>query len=369
MTYADAAATPNPPLRAGGASLDVLRFLAAGFILLFHYGVNAPTPLAELFPVFAQGWLATDFFLLLSGFILSRAYGQRLTEGRMSAPQFVIRRIARFWPSHVIMLLAMLALVLVAMAAGQLPPDEDKRSAGLFLSQLFLVHAWGVTDVAGWNVPTWTLSALVVCYALFSLYVRYVYNRPQWQLAILLIAVLLIGNGLAAVLTQRPLVDLPFEWGLLRAIPLFVIGSLLDRLSVNLRISKTVFWVGVAACLIVIVVLSGQPRQVILDNLILGLLCLFIVLSAGVIFKENAVTRRMGRASLALFLTHSFTATLMFSVGKILISKLDLSLGLQWVWWFGAVVAAVIGAFLFDALIDKPLSEKVAKLPFVSGKS
>ena len=64
---------PDVQPRGGGASLDVLRFLAASFILLFHYGSTAPVDLASLFPIFKQGWLATDFFLFLSGYILSRA--------------------------------------------------------------------------------------------------------------------------------------------------------------------------------------------------------------------------------------------------------------------------------------------------------
>ena len=63
--------------RMGGASLDVLRFLAALFILLFHYGSNAPRDLETIVPVFRQGWLATDFFLMLSGYVLSRAYGRQ----------------------------------------------------------------------------------------------------------------------------------------------------------------------------------------------------------------------------------------------------------------------------------------------------
>ena len=35
--------------------------------------------------------------------------------------------------------------------------------------------------------------------------------------------------------------------------------------------------------------------------------------------------------------------------------------------WALGVAAAIITAFLFDALIDKPLSERVSKLPFVKG--
>jgi peptidoglycan/LPS O-acetylase OafA/YrhL len=35
------------------------------------------------------------------------------------------------------------------------------------LPQVFLMQAWFVPGPSGWNMPTWTLSALIVCYAGF----------------------------------------------------------------------------------------------------------------------------------------------------------------------------------------------------------
>ena len=67
-----------------GGPLEALRFLAAAFIVLYHIGPEAPVHLADVSPIFARGWLATDFFLMLSGFILGRAYGRSLDEGRVS---------------------------------------------------------------------------------------------------------------------------------------------------------------------------------------------------------------------------------------------------------------------------------------------
>ncbi|MFT4089894.1 MAG: acyltransferase [Asticcacaulis sp.] len=352
--------------RAGGASLDVLRFLAAAFILLFHFGVRAPTPLADMYPVFSQGWLATDFFLLLSGFILSRAYGKRLFDGRISRVNFVIKRVARFWPSHAIMLFAMLGLVVAATAIG-IPPDHSE--ADLFIYQLFLVYAWGVTSTEAWNVPTWTLSVLVVCYALFSLYAAKVYKCRWWQWALMLIAVLVVGNTLALMWAGSSLVDLSFRWGLLRGIPIFIIGSLLERLSAGFTINRRSYAGLIMVIIALVVILSGYPREIWLDNVILGLLGISIVLSAGVTFHENALTRRMGRMSLSLFLTHSFVGMAGFGVAEVISGRFSLSEPMQWLLWWGVFVGAIIFAALFDALIDKPLSERIARLPFVAGKN
>ena len=48
-----------------GGLLDALRFLAAGFVMLYHFADDAPTPLGRLSPLFDDAWIATDFFLLL----------------------------------------------------------------------------------------------------------------------------------------------------------------------------------------------------------------------------------------------------------------------------------------------------------------
>jgi len=349
--------TGNSP-RPGGASLDVLRFLAAGFILLFHFGVRAPTPLGEMWPVFRQGWLATDFFLLLSGFILSRAYGKRLFDGRISRVNFVLKRILRFWPSHVLMLLAMLALVVTASALG-LPPDH--READLFLYQLFLLYGWGFTSTEAWNVPTWTLSVLVVCYALFSFYAAKVYARKRWQWLLMLLIVWGAGIGLAHLWAGGSLVDLSFRWGLLRGIPIFILGSLLERLSAGLHIRRSRYIALMILVLGAIVWLADWPRQIWLDNLILGLLGLGIVLSAAVTFHENGLTRRMGRMSLSLFLTHSFAGMAGFGVAELITTRLGLGTLIQWLLWAGVLFGALLLAFWFDALIDKPLSERLSR--------
>ena len=91
----------NTRLTRGGA-LDALRFLAAGFIVVFHAGFEAPTPLRILHGFFDRGYLATDFFLMLSGFVLASAYGPMILAGRLSLGQFLVRRLTRLYPAHLI---------------------------------------------------------------------------------------------------------------------------------------------------------------------------------------------------------------------------------------------------------------------------
>ena len=367
FTFGSTHHAPTAQPRAGGASLDVLRFMAASFILLFHYGSTAPIALSTLFPVFNQGWLATDFFLLLSGYILSRAYGSRLVTSHMRRSHFLLRRFARLWPSHILVLLTFGAFVLASTAAGFAPNHSDKYGLVDFIAQAFMVHGWGMMHAEAWNTPTWTLSALLVCYALFSFYVPLVYKRSLPVMLAMSVGVLLISHLLALTLAHHPLVDLPFAWGLLRAIPLFMLGNLIERMTADLRLSRTAFWLSLAGAFIGIILLCLLPRNPYSDTAILLLLGTVLAVSGGVTFHENIVTHRMGRASFALFLTHSLVGAIWFGLSPKLIEHFALDTPAQWLLWCGGVVAAIVTAFLFDALVDKPLSQWVSKRPFIKG--
>lgn len=369
LTFSIAGAT-GAPIRArpGGASLDVLRFFAALFILLFHYGSEAPRDLETLVPVFQQGWLATDFFLMLSGYVLSRAYGARLVGSQMRRTHFFLRRFARLWPSHIIVLLTFGLFVLASGAVGLMPKHPDKYGAIAFLTQAFMVHGWGMFSEPSWNVPTWTISALLICYGLFSLYAGWIWHLRRWHLALLALGVLVLAHLFALSIVRHPFVDLPFAWGVARAIPLFVIGSLIERATSGLVAPKPVFWLGSVGVLLALPFLCLLQRSLMLDTVILVLLASVLAVSGGVTFPETWLTQRMGRASFALFLVHSLVGAIWFGVTAKLIERLSLGVVAQWGLWSLGVALAIAAAFVFDALVDKPLSARVSQLSFVRGE-
>jgi peptidoglycan/LPS O-acetylase OafA/YrhL len=73
------------------ASLDALRGVAALAVVLFH--VCIPLGLIAA----PNGYLAVDFFFLLSGYVLAHAYGDRLRRGRAAA-WFIRLRLERLYP-------------------------------------------------------------------------------------------------------------------------------------------------------------------------------------------------------------------------------------------------------------------------------
>lgn len=76
-------------------SLEGVRGAAALLVVLFHMHFS----LHELAAT-RNGYLCVDLFFVLSGFVIARAYSQRLTNAR-DARTFIVRRLGRLWPTHI----------------------------------------------------------------------------------------------------------------------------------------------------------------------------------------------------------------------------------------------------------------------------
>ena len=73
-------------------ALDGLRGLAAVIVVLFHKLAWVGTG------HFYYGYLAVDFFFMLSGFVIGHAYGERLAARRIGLSRFVLLRAERLGP-------------------------------------------------------------------------------------------------------------------------------------------------------------------------------------------------------------------------------------------------------------------------------
>lgn len=362
--------TRNPALNdtarpAGAASrsvvLDVLRFLAAGLIVLYHYQSEGPWPLDRLSPIFLRGYLATDFFLILSGYVLGRAYGPKVANGAISDEQFLLRRVLRVWPAHLVMLAAFAGVIALGAWLGAPPTHPDQYQWRDLPGQALLIHAWGLNTGQGWNLPTWSLSALVVCYAAFPTIWR--------KLRRVGMSLLLFAGGLAAVwgadlisqgLYHHALFDLPFNLGVLRALPLFVFGVCIARAGeLDWPPSRFAVWLAVGAGLLV-TVLQGFGRFDLMSVALLGLL----VGAGGAVRSARGAkaAAKAGQISFALYITHIFVAMLWFHATRMVVARFQPPEWAQWGLWALALPAAVATAIAFERLVDQPLQAVVGRL-------
>ena len=126
--------------------MTALRFVAAAMIVVHHAG---PGLHHNLLP-----WdNAVSFFFVLSGFILAHNYPR--LDTRREVMHFLVRRIARLWPAHAVVTVAV--AIALAMANVKL------------IANLALVHAW--VPVGTWffsyNSPSWTISTEFFFYLAF----------------------------------------------------------------------------------------------------------------------------------------------------------------------------------------------------------
>ncbi len=337
-----------------------MRFAAALLIVLYHYGAEAPTPLESLSELFARGFLATNFFLMLSGFVLGRAYGHQVLGGKISVPAFFRKRVERVWPGQLVVLLGLVAMYLAATAAGATPRHPENYSAQSLVMQALLVQGWGVPGGEGWNEPSWSLSALVVCYAAFPFIWRTV-SRMTSSLNLLVLGVnaVVAADVVCMLALKHRLYDLPLTFGVVRALPLFFLGACLARI---VELEQPSVASAKALAVASIVLLVGQQLLGRWD--LASMICIAaMVLALGrlPVVHPSRLAERAAKLSFALFVTHSITGMAFFGALELLERQVELSESLRWALWAASVPAAIGVAWLFDTLIDEPLQKWLAR--------
>ncbi|GAD48729.1 putative acyltransferase [Caenibius tardaugens NBRC 16725] len=156
------------PHKAELRALTGIRGLAAWFVVLYH----ARLLLTDMMPewciaVFAKGYLAVDFFFMLSGFVIAYNYnGKFLRQGPAITGAFLWRRLARIWPLHAAILAAMVVFVALLAATGR---DYSGYPLAELPLHILLMQNWGFTHDLTWNHPAWSISTELGAYLMFPL--------------------------------------------------------------------------------------------------------------------------------------------------------------------------------------------------------
>lgn len=106
------------------------------------------------------GEVGVAFFFIISGFVMSLAYGNKVVDSTFSTRATVIRQLRKFYPLHVVMLLIAVAL---DYRLGIIP--EWYR----LLPNLLLLQSWIPIEsfYYSFNAPSWFLCDIIFCYIAF----------------------------------------------------------------------------------------------------------------------------------------------------------------------------------------------------------
>ncbi|WP_448502557.1 acyltransferase family protein [Sphingomonas sp.] len=298
-------AMPSPKLRTELRALTAIRGIAAWFVVLYHVRESVAGLDGWPLAIVERGYLAVDFFFLLSGFVLWLSWSERLRSGGLAAaPGFWWRRFARIWPLHALILSGGVALALLLAATGR--HDEAQFPFAELPIHYLLIQNWGFTVALAWNDPAWSISVESAAYLLFPMLMLALDWRrlPVAVLALIAVGLLVLlhfafdGAG-AGTLND----DIP-RLGLIRCLFEFSAGTALAAIWVRLagRGGYAIpCVVGAALCLSAF--LTGAPETLAMP---LAFTALLLALALG--GDATPLTARplhwLGQISYATYLCH-----------------------------------------------------------------
>ena len=171
------------------------------FILIIAlHNTLAITPLFSNIPgtsfiIHFGGMLGNSMFLILSGFLLSWGYKNRIQTHQICFKDFLLKRLIKLYPMYLISNLV--AFVSEVLRYGASAIDFDR------LVFTILMRVGGLGQHSPYNRPTWFLCALLVCYVLYFGICHYAKHPTQYVL--LIMGVMILGY------TLMPLgLDIPY---------------------------------------------------------------------------------------------------------------------------------------------------------------
>lgn len=195
--------TSLSPTKAHYPILDGLRGVAAIFVVIFHL-FEAYFPIMANHPMH-HGYLAVDFFFLLSGFVVGYAYDDRWNS--MSVWQFFKIRLVRLHPFVIVG-------VLIGGISFWLDPFKMGRPASTFFDLVIAVLLGFLLmpsrDIRGWgethqlNGPCWSLLQEYIANIFYALFIRK-FNK-------LALTILVILSAIALTLTANWRGDVGTGW-------------------------------------------------------------------------------------------------------------------------------------------------------------
>lgn len=301
-------------------SLDALRGVAAMLVVLFH--------VFEIFSggdhtkqILNHGYLAVDFFFLLSGFVIGHAYDDRWNK--MSRKDFFKRRLIRLHPMIIAGMLIGALCFYFSASEVLFPPVSETPIWKLVIYLLLgfsLLPAPATMDIRGWgemhplNGPAWSLFFEYIANIFYALFLRRVSTRILSALA------LMAGINLIWFAVSNPNGDVIGGWsitqeqlyvGFTRLLFPFLAGLVLSRIMKPAKIKHAFLLSGLLLVTLLVMPRVGGTEHLWMNGLYDSLtiiflfpLIIFIGASGEPAQKLRPLSRFLGDISYPLYIVH-----------------------------------------------------------------
>ncbi|SEH77448.1 Peptidoglycan/LPS O-acetylase OafA/YrhL, contains acyltransferase and SGNH-hydrolase domains [Mycolicibacterium rutilum] len=196
-------------------ALSGLRIVAAIWVVLFHFRPlleqSVPGFRSALAPVLNCGAQGVDLFFMLSGFVLTWNYLDRMGPSFdwKATLRFLWLRLARVWPVYLVTMHLAALWIIFTLHVGHIPSEAaESLTAMNYLRQALMIQLWFVPyfDGSSWDGPAWSISAEWLAYLLFGALILVIFriNRSTRARGLIVLAfvatlppiMLLLATGL-----------------------------------------------------------------------------------------------------------------------------------------------------------------------------
>jgi peptidoglycan/LPS O-acetylase OafA/YrhL len=340
--------------------LDGLRGLAAIVVLFFHYTEAIFVDDYET-NFIGHGFMAVDFFFILSGFVIAYAYDDRMKKIGVMA--FFRNRLIRLEPMVIIGTLVGVAFYLLhpyyhTIAEAGWGNIFIAALAGIFmLPSVDLPYCWG--SIFPFNSPQWSLLSE------YSISIAYAFILCRIGKKTLIFLGLASLIWFSYIGSQAGWINLGWDFktvwgGFPRVCMTFITGMLLFRFNIVIK-HKLSIWLPLALMFGVFFFPHIKNDWLVEIILIGAILPLSVALGAGSEIDENStlgkICRFLGRLSYPLYTTH---ISFMFLFSSY-ISQNKLPITQQFLISITLMIVSILLAFILMKWVDEPVRSYLRK--------
>lgn len=361
------------------ALLDGLRGVAALMVIWYHVFEGFAFASGGSIDTLNHGYLAVDFFFILSGFVIGYAYDDRWGKN-LTMKDFFKRRLIRLHPMVIVG--AVLGAVTFCLQGCVQWDGTHVAISMVMLSLLCTMFFIPAVPGAGYEVrgngemfpldgPCWSLFFEYIGNILYALFIRRLSNKA---LAVL-VALLGISFALFATLDVSGYGNMGVGWtldgvnfagGLLRMLFPFSMGMLLSRHFKPVKV-RGAFWICTAVLIVLFAVPYLEGAEPFCVNGAYESLCVIVIFPVLVWLgasgtttdeKSTRICKFLGDISYPVYVVHY---PIMYLFYAWLIKNELYTLGETWPVVLGVYALNVVLAYLFLKFYDIPVRSYLAK--------